>query len=48
MKTFIIDTPNTRRGPKATPFTIEARDLNEALDKIVAHTGEYSLRETRP
>jgi hypothetical protein len=53
MQTFIIDTPNTKRNPKAAPFTIKARDVEEAIDKIVAHMGdiwlrsEYSLRETR-
>jgi hypothetical protein len=52
-KIFIIDTPRSANGDGA-PFTIEALDLDEALNKIVAHMGliwqrgEYSLREVRP
>lgn len=53
MPTFIINTPRSAKDG-STPFTIKARDLDGALDKIVAHMGciwqrgEYSLREVRP
>lgn len=52
MPIFIIDTPRSARG-KGVPFTQPARDLDEALDRIVAHMGiiwrreEYTLREVK-